>query len=268
VAADLTHAEPEAAELPAPSAPRGRSPYRARFRIVYGLLAAAVIAGGAGIAIWAGRAINAPAAWSAWRPHGGGLGAAKEIADHIGGTYHLSTGPQLVDVIAKAPFVAAGTQQVPIHYLAMRGPKGATDAVVPVSSSDSLTYSLCGLGQSCAIATGKPSVARGLLVRREILELALYTFKYVGGINHVIAFMPPAIGNPPQYAIYLQKSDLAAQLKVPLARTLSLKVPSVSSISAGEQQTIDGILGPRTYKFSLAQGQQGDAILVLTPFAA
>ncbi len=119
-------------------------------------------------------------------------------------------------MIAKAPFVSAGTQQVPIHYLAMRGAKGATDAIVPVSSSDSLTYSLCGLGQSCAIATGKPSVARGLLVRREILELALYTFKYVGGINHVIAFMPPAIGNPPQYAIYLQKSDLSAQLKVPL----------------------------------------------------
>jgi hypothetical protein len=227
-----------------------------------------LLAGLAGIAIWAGRTINAPPAWSAWRPHGGGLGAAKEIADHVGGTYHLATGPQLVDVIAKAPFVSAGTQQVPIHYLAMRGTKGATDAIVPVSSSDSLTYSLCGLGQSCAIATGKPSVARGLLVRREILELALYTFKYVGGISHVIAFMPPAIGNPPQYAIYLQKSDLSAQLKVPLARTLTPKVPAATAISAGEQQTIDGLLTPRTYKFSLAQGPQGDAILVLAPFAA
>ena len=52
-------------------------------------------------------------------------------------------------------------------------------------------YSLCGLGASCSIATGTPSVERGELVRREILELALYTFKYVGGIENVIAFMPP-----------------------------------------------------------------------------
>ena len=58
-------------------------------------------------------------------------------------------------------------------------------------------FSLCGLGQSCAIATGKASVERGTLVRREILELALYTFKYVGGVNHVIAFMPPARGKQP-----------------------------------------------------------------------
>lgn len=237
-------------------------PHRTRFRIVYGLLVAVLLAGLAGIAIWAGRTINASPAWSAWRPHGGGLGAAKEIADHVGGTYHLSGGTQLVDVIAKEPFVAAGTQQVPIHYLDTRIPKRG-DSYTQISSSDSLTYSLCGGGQACAIATGKPSTARGLLVQREILELALYTFKYVGGVKHVIAFMPPPLGNPPQYAIYLQKSDLAAQLKVPLAQTLSPKVPAVGAVSAGEQQTIAGLLNSHTFKFNLAQTQQGDAILVL-----
>jgi hypothetical protein len=231
---------------------------------IYGLLAAVFVFGLVGTVLWAGRAINPPPAWSAWKPSGGGLGAAKQIAEHIGGTYHLDSGPQLVDVLAKEPSVAAGKQQVPVHYLDLRGPKGG-DTFVQISSSDSLTYSMCGAGQSCAIATGKPSVARGTLVRREILELALYTFKYVGGIHHVIAFMPPKAGSPPTVAIYLQKGDLSQQLALPLARTLSPKVPLASTIGVREQQTIDALLNPRTYRFSLAQSQQGDAILVLQP---
>ena len=59
-------------------------------------------------------------------------------------------------------------------------------------------------------------------------------FKYVGGVSNVIAFMPPALGSPPQYAIYLQKSDLSQQLKVPLVRTLSPKVPLPTAINPGE----------------------------------
>ena len=38
----------------------------------------------AGVAIYAtARSTPAPA-WSAWKPSGGGLGAAKQIADHVG----------------------------------------------------------------------------------------------------------------------------------------------------------------------------------------
>src|SRR5207237_467980 len=83
----------------------------------------------------------------------------------------------------------------------------------------------CGLGTSCSITSGAPTVARGTLVRREIFELALYTFKYVGGIKHVIAFMPPPSGQSAQYLVYLQKSDLAPYLKAPLAQTLGSHVP-------------------------------------------
>jgi hypothetical protein len=244
-------------------------PHRGRFILIYGVLAAVFVFGLVGTVIWASRAISPAPAWSAWKPSGGGLGAAKQIAEHVGSTYRLQSGLQLVDVIAKEPAVAAGTQQVPVHYLDLRRAKGAGDTYVQISSSDSLTYSMCGAGQSCAIATGKPSVARGTLVRREILELALYTFKYVGGIHHVIAFMPPKLGSPPTVAIYLQKADLSEQLKKPLANTLSPKPPLVSTIGArtGEQRTIDTLLNPRTFNFSLAQSQQGDAILVFQPAA-
>ena len=253
-------------ETPAPR-PTVRRPHRRRFMVIYGLLAAVFVFGLVGTVLWAGRAINPAPTWSAWKPSGGGLGAAKQIAAHVGGTYHLQGGKQLVDVIAKAPSVSAANQSIPIHYIAVRGTKGAGDSVFPVDSSNSLMYSLCGLGASCAIATGKPSVARGTLVRREILELALYTFKYVGGVKHVIAFMPPKLGSAPTVAIYLQKSDLSPQLKLPLARTLSPNVPLASTLGAREQQTIGATTNARIYTFSLSQAQTGDAILVLAPQA-
>jgi len=267
-ASDITR--PDVSPVDRPTLPPiERRSHRGRFFVIYTILALALAAGATGIAVYAGRAIHPAAAWSSWKPSGGGLGAAKQIADHVAGTYHLPSGQQLVDVIAKAPSVSPSNQTIPIHYVAIRGPRGNVDQVYPVSSTDSVMYSLCGLGQSCSIASGKPSVERGTLVRREILELALYTFKYVGGVRDVLAFMPPPPGSQQTLAVYLQKSDLSAQLKVPLVRTLSPKVPLPSTISAREQQTIDATTQARVYKFSgLSQAPNGDTILVLSQLAA
>jgi hypothetical protein len=260
VAADVRSAE----ALPADHATRGESPHRWRFLFVYGTLGAALALALVGVVIYAGRSISPGPTWSAWKPHGGGLGAAKEIAQHVGGGYRLPGGKQLVDVIAKVPSVTA-KQTIPINFFSVRGPKGVGDALVPVSSSDSMTFSLCGLGQACSIPTGKSSAARGVLVRREILELALYTFKYVPGVKNVVAFQPPVIGKP-QYAVYLQKDDLFQQLKLPLVRTLSATVPLPSTIAPRESQVIDSVLKSRIFTSSFAQSQQGDLLLVLRPF--
>jgi hypothetical protein len=275
VAADVTSVEGtpviSAGEAPAttPAGPSPRArPHRTRFLVVYALLAVALGAAIAAIVVFAGRTISPGPTWSAWRPHGGGQGAAKEIAAHVSQSYRLPSGEQLVDVISKAPSVSPADLQIPIHYVAVRGTKGSGDQIIQVSPDDSVMFSLCGLGTSCAIEKGKPSVERGTLVRRQILELALYTFKYVPSIKHVIAFMPPTPGAQPQYVVYLQKSDVSQQLKVPLVRTLNERVPLPSRISRKEQQTIDEVTEPRVYKFSLSQAQQGDAILVLAPLSA
>jgi hypothetical protein len=244
-------------------------PHRLRFITIYGALGIVLAGSVAALVVFAGRSINPSPAWSSWRPSGGGEGAAKQIADHVSKGYRLTDGSQLVDVIAKAPSVSpASSQTIPIHYVALRGSNGRGDQIVVVSSSNSIMYSLCGLGASCAISTGKATVARGTLVRREILELALYTFKYVGAIKNVIAFMPPQPGTQPQYLVYLQKSDLEPELKVPLARTLGSKVPLPAAIPAREVHVIDAVTEARVYKFGLSQAQQGDAILVLTPLPA
>jgi len=260
-------AEPPAAQ-PVPPAHEQRWPHRLRFLAVYGLLGLALGAGIAGVAVFANRSIHPAPAWSAWRPHGGGQGAAKEIAARVGGEYRLPGGKQLVDVIAKAPSVSPGKTAIPIHYVAIRGTKGQQDRIFPISSSDSVQYSLCGLGPSCAIATGTASVARGRLVRREILELALYTFEYVPGMQSVIAFLPPKPGSQPQYVLYVQKSDLTPELRVPLVDTLRAKAPLPNAIPANEVRLVDTVTNPKVYSFTLSQAQQGDAILVLAPLAA
>jgi hypothetical protein len=267
-ASDITR--PDVSPVERPTLPQlGPRPHRLRFVVIYAILGVALAGAITGIVIYAGRAIKPAAAWSAWKPSGGGLGAAKQIADHISGTYHLPSGQQLVDVIAKPPSVSpSSSQAIPIHYVALRGTNGQIDQVTPVSSSDSVWYSLCGLGQACSIATGKPSVERGTLVRREILELALYTFKYVGGVKDVVAFMPPTPGNQPTLAVYLQRSDLSQQLKLPLDQTLSPKVPLPATISSREQQTIDATTQSRVYKYTLTQFQTGEAAIVLQPLAA
>jgi hypothetical protein len=274
VATDVTTLEGEGhVSVPlVPEAPRThtvKGPHRTRFVMIYGLLAVVLGAAVVGLVIFAGKSISPAPAWSAWKPSGGGLGAAKQIAAQVGEGYRLPSGSQLVDVIAKAPSVSpASNETIPIQYVALHGMKSTADQIVAVSSSDSVMYSLCGLGASCAIATGKASVQRGTLVRREILELALYTFKYVGGIKSVIAFVPPTPGAQPKYVVYLQKSDLSSELKVPLAQTLATKVPPVSAIPAHDTTAVNETTGTRTYSFSLTQTQTGDAVLVLAPVAA
>jgi hypothetical protein len=268
--ADIVKPDVTGVERPIASRPSGggAQPHRGRFFFIYAILGLAVAAAIVGIVVYAGRSINPGPAWSSWKPSGGGLGAAKQIAEHVSPAYRLPDGNQLVDVIAKGPAVSSGGQTIPIPFIALRGPKGKVDQIQQVSNSDTFTFSLCGLGQACSIATGKPSVARATLVRREILELALYTFKYVHGVKHVVAFMPPPAGTQAAYVVYLQKSDLTSQLKTPLTHTLAPKAPLPAKITPGEQQRIDGITQPRIYKFGLSQTQQGDAVLVLAPLQA
>jgi hypothetical protein len=269
--APTTPAAPAPAPAPAPAAPQppvATYPHRPRFLFVYGFLGAVLAGAIALVVIYAGRAITPAPTWSTWHPHGGGLGAAKQIADQVGKSYRLPNGDQLVDVLAKEPSVSPPTgSPISLHYVALKGTGGKPDTDYVVSPSDTMMYQLCGLGTGCAIATGKPSSARGTLVRREILELALYTFKYVGGVNNVIAFLPP-VSTQPTRAVYLQKSDVAAELKTPLTQTLRAKVPLPATIPAREVHTIDATTESRVYKVALAQAPNGDAVLVLTPLPA
>jgi hypothetical protein len=268
MATDLTGVQTSSAETPAETAApesqpvRGRRPYRLRFLLVYGVLAGVLGAAVVGIVILVGKTTGPGSGpWSTWKPTKDGTARVSQIAQHISKAYRLKGGGQLLDVIAKTPAV----QNVPIKAVAVRNKAGNADEVSLLDESNSLMLVLCGGGQSCAISKGTASVERGRLVRREALELALYTFKYMGGVKYIVAFMPPKKGSQATYALYFHRQDFDRQLKRPLAETLSLKAPKQDAIPRLETARIDKLTEPHTFKFSLQQAQQGDAILVLDP---
>jgi hypothetical protein len=276
VAADVTSPEPEPKgfvplEPVAAAAPpqSEEMPHRFGFLLLYGILGLALGATMSGLVLaFNAKLTTGGPPWSTWRPTGGGIGAAQQIAEHVGGEYRLANGDQLVDVIAKAPSVTAGNTTIPVGYVAVRGKRGATDQLFPVSGSNSVMYTLCGLGPSCTIATGKASVARGRLVRREILELALYTFHTVGGADNVLALMPPSSATKPPVLVYLRRGDLGPELRLPLGDSLGAQVPKPGSMPPRERQLVDATTGSRAYSFSLTRAQDGNAILILAPLAA
>ena len=262
---------PEVLEAPEPQSKR-RFLYTRQFAVVYLILAAALIGTGAGAVIAKyGVSLKHTGPWSSWTPSGNASAKTTEIAQRIGGAYRLPSGHQLLDVYSKKLTVpvstSSGQASIPIAAVAIRGSKGKVDKISLVTDSDSRLFQLCGSGTACAIGEGKASIPRGQLVRREALELALYTFKYVPGVSHVIAFMPPPPGSQPSTLLYFEKSDLSHQLSQPLTATISPKTPLPSTITAAQGAQIDRITLPHIYKFALQQTQLGQAVLVLAPGA-
>jgi hypothetical protein len=211
--------------------------------------------------------------WSAWAPSVDTPEAAQQIADHVAPQYKNSDGKQLV-AITGGPLKVA---DLPVH-LAIRGAGGGSN--VEVVQGSGILYTLCGLGQHCSIATGKPSTQRMLLLRREALELALYTFKYVPGSDNVVVLMPPRPGERnislptgkqtttgnQGTALLFQKKDYEAQLDQQLTATLPEQVPTISQMpSAAEASAVDTLTGQAMFLVSIVQGQDASAYLVLDP---
>jgi hypothetical protein len=253
--------------LVAPTVP-SREYFSRRFVVVYTALGLVLVGSVAAFIVYALRpSIDPPAAWSDWRPPAGRVPAvAKEIADHVSPTYHLSQGGQLVAVVPSAPAVTAGTQNVAINAVAVHSRTGNTD-VTQLTPGRTEMYTLCGLGEHCAIATGQPSNRRGQLVRREALETALYTFKYLPAIESIIFFMPPPRTDLQATSVlFFERQNLADRLKLPLETTLPLaRPPSPDVENTVEGPTIDRITLPLFYASNLTQLQSGGALLVLTP---
>ena len=136
-----------------------------------------------------------------------------------------------------------------------------------VFSGSGVRYVMCGLGPNCSIADGKPSVERGLLLQREALELALYSFQYLSNVDQVVAFLPPRPGEDPTQgkALFFQKDDVGSALDQPLARTLPSPPPSFNSLRASDVAAVDHFAGHHVYCFAYQVAQDVSAYLVLSP---
>jgi hypothetical protein len=258
---------------------RARSPYADRFRsataILIGLAIAALVVA---VTVLVTGPSPAPLShWSAWVPRDGGLAGESEIANQIAPFYRASPSTQLVVVTVQnySSNASAGAQ------VAIKDPATGNLTSLPGNTA---VYSLCGLGLSCAIAAGTPSAQRLLLLRREALELSLYTFRYISGVDNVIALLPPGhpssqiTRKPPtpgvttdsvtiNTAIAFQRSALAPFVNRPLSETLPEQLPpTVDQIQdAPEAELVDIITGQALFTQQLVQSQAGGNVLVLTP---
>lgn len=253
-------AEPGSGSLVKPPPDRLR-PYEGRFGIAYVILAAIVAASIVGLAIVLKQpGEGSKVQWSAWQPTDSGISGAKQIASHVAGRYRLAGGNQVAAVFVEP----LNIQSIPLTYAVVRnGSDIKNDVLVPYD--EVVPYTICGLGANCAIEEGKTSAQRLRLIRREAIELALYTFRYQKGINAVTAYVPPAAGKSAENVIFLRRSDLKPLLDRPLLATLPERNPTNPTTIKPDNQLIDSLTSNRIFRFRYQQIPNGSAIVVLAP---
>jgi len=239
----------------------GSPPYQSRFQLLFGVLLgvamAAVVA--TALVIADGRKEEDPGAvsWAAWHPSASdGLEAVNQIAEHVGQRYTLPSGNQLVGVrggpleLANLPVTIAVQQQGNVKILDQKG----------------VLFNLCGLGKNCSIKEGKPTYERSLVVRREALELALYTFRYIKNVEQVVVILPPdpRKNQKPSYAMFFRRNDVGASLNRPLAATLPGNPPVPPDVSKGEQAFINSLTSQNLFAYTPQEGGDAHIYLVLS----
>jgi hypothetical protein len=273
------------------------SPHSHRFRAAMGaLIAVAVAAVVVAVAVLSSDSGNTTkTAWSDWKPPDDGTLGAREIADHIAPTYRISRVDQL-DVITVVnlanPSTAAASAssnspgnglQVAVHF-------DPTNSQVSLLNGSTIAYNLCGVGgPHCAIGIGQPSADRLLLLRREALELALYTFKYISGVQNVVAILPPghteqastlspkppssnakSTTKPVDMALLFVHDELKPWLSQPLRDTFPEQFPpTVPQLGLWRQTDeaglVDQITAHGLFSERLVQAQDGSNLIVLDP---
>jgi hypothetical protein len=235
------------------------------------------------------------ARWSSWTPPDKGSVGAREIADHLAPLYRISPVDQLavvtlVDTSSSSAASSANTTTSPSNGIKVAVRSDASSSAVSVLSGKTIAYNLCGIGgTNCSIGVGAPSADRLLLLRREALELALYTFKYVGGVDNVVAILPPGrtaqtstlTAKPPSsssaptspatkplnVALLFLHDELSPWLSQPIANTLPEQFPpSVDQIhNAPEAGLVEQITARGLFSQRLVQAQDGSTLIVLDP---
>lgn len=248
--------------------------HRVRFALAYlGLAVIAGIAVGAWILLADEDNRAAHAKWSTWEPEGADSGRPKQIADYVAERYKHPDGSQLVLVFSGPPSVKSGDTDVPIRWIAIRPEQGSAQETQVLETDDALMYVLCGVGDNCAIDKGEPTAARYRLLRREALELALYSFKYTDA-HTVITLLPPVQDDEGQEVaprtLFFQEKDFGVELDRPLQLTLSKPdaTPTPAEIDPTENLTIDRLTRPRVFTYEYRQAQEGSAVMLLAPILA
>ena len=238
------------------------SEYAPRFHFLTGALVAVGIAALVGIAVLViGPSTEEPGPpWSPWKPSAGGVAGAVEIAAHVAPQYR-ERGQQLVKIDANDLSFKGVPLTVALQTNAEQG------GAIQTHDEKGVLYQLCGLTPTCAIDHGKPSTERGLLLRREALELALYSFHYLNDVKQVVVLIPPTKGKVQTIALYFRRDEVRAQLARPLTSSLAPKAPTVETVTLSPDAPLVDRATDETYLFTLnGSSFNNGGLLVLQPY--
>jgi len=277
-------AEASAEREQAPAGAPGPSQFRARFGFLTGVLAGCAVAAAALLVVLLsgddgkrgggtaptddGLAAN----WSPWHPRSEGtISGAQEIARRIEGTYKDARSKKL-STVEGGPIALNKTLPVSVAIPSA----GDRFTIVP---GVGVQYKLSGFGKGGRLQGSQPSPERRRLLRREALELSLYSFRYLKGVTMVVALLPPAPpaeqvhpskrkkgAKPEPYqrqALFFRPGDLRKQLEKPLATTMATTAPRIDGVARDEAKRIDKLTLPNLFTYEHIQQQDGSLYLVL-----
>jgi hypothetical protein len=203
--------------------------------------------------------------WGAIPLQKDGFQRIREIASKVANQYKGANGEQLAAVTATPGEV----QGLPLRYVAVRAGQRAglsQGDVTVVEPGETIVYAFCGLGgqRNCALP-GKATVERSLLLRREALELSLYTFKHMDNIDSVVTLLPPPAENQ-NLAVFLQRKQVEDALDKPLAMSLPSAGPHfMGEIDQVEAQTINRYTELQFFRSGFELAPDQSVILNLEP---
>jgi len=230
------------------------------------------------------------ATWSAWSPGASGGQGATEIADHIAPFYRFSSARQL-DVVTPMALTspdASGTISGTGLVVAVNTGTAKVEKL-SLLGGHTVAYDICGLGTTNCALGGHPSASRLLLLRREALELALYSFKYISGTENVIAVLPPGrtetttakpssahgstsshavkASKPLNLAVLFVRPELQPWLSTPLSKTLAQVPPDIPELPlwthSNEAGLVDQVTARGLFASSIESQGGGAKLLVL-----
>jgi hypothetical protein len=198
--------------------------------------------------------------WSSYKPKRGDVFTkAQSVADHVAPAYKYNGEP--IAVVQAQPLLYQDAVVDGIAFTRTPFRKIGSPLKQFEPSGSTVAYVFCGTAPRCGLpSTGAEQTVP--MLKRETLELALYTFKYSPSVQSIIGLLPPA-GNT-NYAIYLRRKNFLSELSKPLDATLpEHKVLSYPRLSPVEKATVDRLTTKATYQSQFSQGANGRTLLVL-----
>jgi hypothetical protein len=263
-----------------PPEPRGPSPFRSRFGFITGALLGVCVAAIAAFALLLGTSpgdrdgqAGLAGHWSDWFPPSDNVfSGPAAIADHVQTEYKRADGKQLV-VVHGGPFLV-GSSTSSTQFAVRLQP---SDGSLRDLGTDGVFYTLAGAGTGGTITGDKPTPQRERLLRREALELALYSFRYVDKITMFVALLPTvqpkgkaakksvkSAQNPAVRALFFRPGDLRKQLQSPLTRTLKPALGlKPGQLAPAEGKRVDALTSGNVFKAHFEPQIDGQLYLVL-----